>query len=164
MLPNGALFNQENLEHFSLLFQHRSQQLFLVSYLATLVSLSVIWTSDFSNVRFQCLNISMSLAASAGLGFLQFCNLNSFRTKFVLGFSFFMGVSVPQYFREYRSDHTQSGPRWVRKYIFNQCFSRFQFQQPRFYFCQFGHYLISFESSPTANFRLIFSVHLLSVR
>ncbi|KAM1088820.1 hypothetical protein ACFX19_016884 [Malus domestica] len=51
--------------------------------------------------------------ASAGLGFLQFCNLNSFRTKFVLGFSFFMGISVPQYFREYRSDHTQSGPRWL---------------------------------------------------
>ncbi|GLT71170.1 hypothetical protein SLA2020_432070 [Shorea laevis] len=39
--------------------------------------------------------------SSAGLGFLQFCNLNSFRTKFILGFSFFMGISVPQYFREY---------------------------------------------------------------
>ncbi|KAF5731905.1 putative nucleobase-ascorbate transporter 10 [Tripterygium wilfordii] len=39
--------------------------------------------------------------SSAGLGFLQFCNLNSFRTKFILGFSFFIGFSVPQYFREY---------------------------------------------------------------
>ncbi|KAL5074665.1 hypothetical protein RYX36_013649 [Vicia faba] len=39
--------------------------------------------------------------SSAGLGFLQFCNLNSFRTKFVLGFSFFLGVSIPQYFKEY---------------------------------------------------------------
>ncbi|XP_021842842.2 nucleobase-ascorbate transporter 7 isoform X1 [Spinacia oleracea] len=38
---------------------------------------------------------------SAGLGFLQFCNLNSFRTKFVLGFSIFMGLSIPQYFNEY---------------------------------------------------------------
>ncbi|KAM1177145.1 hypothetical protein ACFX1Q_017455 [Malus domestica] len=55
--------------------------------------------------------------ASAGLGFLQFCNLNSFRTKFVLGFSFFMGISVPQYFREYRSDHTQSGPRWLEDMV-----------------------------------------------
>ncbi|XP_024029033.1 putative nucleobase-ascorbate transporter 10 [Morus notabilis] len=44
--------------------------------------------------------------ASAGFGFLQFCNLNSFRTKFILGFSFFMGISVPQYFREYY--HVQS--------------------------------------------------------
>ncbi|KAJ1389909.1 Xanthine/uracil/vitamin C permease [Sesbania bispinosa] len=38
---------------------------------------------------------------SAGLGFLQFCNLNSFRTKFILGFSIFMGFSIPQYFKEY---------------------------------------------------------------
>lgn len=40
-------------------------------------------------------------AASAGLSFLQFCNLNSFRTKFILGFSLCMGLSVPQYFNEY---------------------------------------------------------------
>ncbi|XP_022763531.1 nucleobase-ascorbate transporter 4-like [Durio zibethinus] len=39
--------------------------------------------------------------ASAGLGLLQFCNLNSFRTKFILGFSLFMGLSIPQYFNEY---------------------------------------------------------------
>nr|GMD15112.1 nucleobase-ascorbate transporter 7-like [Ipomoea batatas] len=38
---------------------------------------------------------------SAGLSFLQFCNLNSFRTKFILGFSVFMGLSIPQYFNEY---------------------------------------------------------------
>ncbi|KAK7410093.1 hypothetical protein VNO78_00611 [Psophocarpus tetragonolobus] len=39
--------------------------------------------------------------SSVGLGYLQFCNLNSFRIKFVLGFSFFLGLSVPQYFIEY---------------------------------------------------------------
>ncbi|KAK1642993.1 hypothetical protein QYE76_060798 [Lolium multiflorum] len=39
----------------------------------------------------------------AGIGFLQFCNLNSFRTKFILGFSLFMGISIPQYFNEYTS-------------------------------------------------------------
>ncbi|KAH0894945.1 hypothetical protein HID58_057374 [Brassica napus] len=38
---------------------------------------------------------------SAGLGLLQFCNLNSFRTKFILGFSIFIGLSVAQYFTEY---------------------------------------------------------------
>lgn len=43
----------------------------------------------------------LCFAGSAGLGFLQFCNLNSFRTKFILGFSLFMGLSVPQYFNEY---------------------------------------------------------------
>ncbi|XP_062098225.1 putative nucleobase-ascorbate transporter 10 isoform X2 [Humulus lupulus] len=47
--------------------------------------------------------------ASTGFGFLQFCNLNSFRTKFILGFSFFMGVSVPQYFREYYHTESYSG-------------------------------------------------------
>lgn len=53
---------------------------------------------------------------SAGLGFLQFCNLNSFRVKFILGFSIFMGLSIPQYFNEYTAlrgfgpVHTKS--RW----------------------------------------------------
>ncbi|KAE8656716.1 Nucleobase-ascorbate transporter 8 [Hibiscus syriacus] len=45
--------------------------------------------------------VLFSYVSSAGLSFLQFCNLNSFKTKFILGFSFFMGLSVPQYFREY---------------------------------------------------------------
>ncbi|KAI9200329.1 hypothetical protein LWI28_006106 [Acer negundo] len=45
--------------------------------------------------------ILFGYVSSAGLGFLQFCNLNSFKTKFILGFSFFMGLSVPQFFREY---------------------------------------------------------------
>ncbi|KAL3374714.1 hypothetical protein AABB24_006285 [Solanum stoloniferum] len=36
-----------------------------------------------------------------GLSFLQFCNLNSFRTKFILGFSIFLGLSIPQYFNEH---------------------------------------------------------------
>ncbi|KAE8124174.1 hypothetical protein FH972_019081 [Carpinus fangiana] len=38
---------------------------------------------------------------AGGLSFLQFCNLNSFRTMFILGFSIFVGLSVPQYFNEY---------------------------------------------------------------
>ncbi|KAK8513372.1 hypothetical protein V6N12_052564 [Hibiscus sabdariffa] len=45
--------------------------------------------------------VLFSYVSSVGLSFLQFCNLNSFKTKFILGFSFFMGLSVPQYFREY---------------------------------------------------------------
>ncbi|WOH05248.1 hypothetical protein DCAR_0624662 [Daucus carota subsp. sativus] len=35
---------------------------------------------------------------AAGVSFLQFCNLNSFRTKFILGFSVFLGFSIPQYY------------------------------------------------------------------
>ncbi|KAE8707600.1 Nucleobase-ascorbate transporter 6 [Hibiscus syriacus] len=45
--------------------------------------------------------VLFAYVASAGLGLLQFCNLNSFRTKFILGFSLFMGLSVPQYFNQY---------------------------------------------------------------
>ncbi|XP_078439516.1 nucleobase-ascorbate transporter 6-like [Wolffia australiana] len=58
---------------------------------------------------------------AAGLGFLQFCNLNSFRTMFILGFSIFLGLSVPQYFNEYTSVagygpvHTQS--RWFNDMV-----------------------------------------------
>nr|CAB3448149.1 unnamed protein product [Digitaria exilis] len=70
--------------------------------------------------------IFFAYAGSAGLGFLQFCNLNSFRTKFILGFSVFMGLSVPQYFNEYTSVagygpvHTHS--RWFND-IINVLFS-----------------------------------------
>ncbi|KAJ8640762.1 hypothetical protein MRB53_017456 [Persea americana] len=64
--------------------------------------------------------------ASAGLGYLQFCNLNSFRTKFILGFSFFMGLSVPQYFNEHASvagnGPVNTGSRWFND-IVNVIFS-----------------------------------------
>ncbi|XP_078430376.1 nucleobase-ascorbate transporter 4-like [Wolffia australiana] len=45
--------------------------------------------------------VQFAYVASAGLGLLQFCNLNSFRSKFILGFSFFLGLSVAQYFKEF---------------------------------------------------------------
>ncbi|KAK9054511.1 hypothetical protein SSX86_025589 [Deinandra increscens subsp. villosa] len=56
-----------------------------------------------------------------GLSFLQFCNLNTFRTKFILGFSVFLGLSVPQYFNEYEAIsgygpvHTSS--RWFNNIV-----------------------------------------------
>ncbi|KMZ69528.1 Nucleobase ascorbate transporter [Zostera marina] len=62
--------------------------------------------------------ILFAYTASAGLGFLQFCNINSYRTKFILGFSFFMGLSIPQYFREYDS-LTRHGPVHTRARWFN---------------------------------------------
>ncbi|OIT34481.1 PREDICTED: nucleobase-ascorbate transporter 7-like [Nicotiana attenuata] len=55
---------------------------------------------------------------SAGLSFLQFCNLNSFRTKFILGFSVFMGLSIPQYFNEYTAINGY-GPVHTRARWFN---------------------------------------------
>lgn len=54
---------------------------------------------------------------AGGLSFLQFCNLNSFRTKFILGFSIFMGFSIPQYFNGYTAVNgygpVHTGARWV---------------------------------------------------
>uniref|UniRef100_A0A5B7AAZ5 Putative nucleobase-ascorbate transporter 6 n=1 Tax=Davidia involucrata TaxID=16924 RepID=A0A5B7AAZ5_DAVIN len=58
---------------------------------------------------------------SVGLSFLQFCNLNSFRTKFILGFSVFMGLSIPQYFNEYTAikgyGPVHSDGRWFNDVI-----------------------------------------------
>ncbi|KAF8013921.1 hypothetical protein BT93_I1703 [Corymbia citriodora subsp. variegata] len=62
--------------------------------------------------------VLFAYVAAAGLGLLQFCNLNSFRTKFVLGFSLFMGLSVPQYFEEYLFN-TGNGPVHTRSISFN---------------------------------------------
>ncbi|KAG4934304.1 hypothetical protein JHK87_048306 [Glycine soja] len=54
--------------------------------------LNIIWFYDF---------LLYVWYASAGLGYLQFCNLNNFRNKSVLCISFFLGLSIPQYFTEY---------------------------------------------------------------
>ncbi|XP_028781730.1 nucleobase-ascorbate transporter 6 [Neltuma alba] len=58
---------------------------------------------------------------AGGLSFLQFCNLNSFRTKFILGFSIFLGLSVPQYFNEYTAINgfgpVHTGGRWFNDMV-----------------------------------------------
>ncbi|KAK2974467.1 hypothetical protein RJ640_018632 [Escallonia rubra] len=59
-----------------------------------------IWSIVLYLVRLH-MYVLLPNAASAGLGLLQFCHLNSYRTKFILGFSLFMGLSVPQYFNQY---------------------------------------------------------------
>ncbi|XP_057953964.1 nucleobase-ascorbate transporter 7-like [Malania oleifera] len=56
--------------------------------------------------------------SSAGLSFLQFCNLNSFRTKFIIGFSLFMGISIPQYFNGYQIS-ARPGPLHTHTKWFN---------------------------------------------
>ncbi|KAL3515372.1 hypothetical protein ACH5RR_022274 [Cinchona calisaya] len=63
--------------------------------------------------------VLFAFMSSAGFGLLQFCNLNSFRTKFILGFSFFMGFSVPQYFNGYVLT-TGHGPVYTHSLWFNK--------------------------------------------
>ncbi|KZV56989.1 nucleobase-ascorbate transporter 4 [Dorcoceras hygrometricum] len=62
--------------------------------------------------------VLFALMSTASLGLLQYCNLNSFRTMFIIGFSLFMGLSVPRYFRDYViiSGH---GPVHTRSSWFN---------------------------------------------
>lgn len=72
------------------------------------------------------------LAASVGLSFLQFTNMNSMRNLFIVGMSFFLGLSIPEYFREYTAgalhgpSHTKA--EWVnwsfhlqRSLLFRAC-------------------------------------------
>ncbi|KAL8161598.1 hypothetical protein V2J09_013087 [Rumex salicifolius] len=58
---------------------------------------------------------------SAGLSLLQFCNLNSFKTLFILAFSVFMGLSIPHYFNEYTVIHgfgpVHTHARWFNDMI-----------------------------------------------
>uniref|UniRef100_A0A2C9V5R8 EXS domain-containing protein n=1 Tax=Manihot esculenta TaxID=3983 RepID=A0A2C9V5R8_MANES len=38
---------------------------------------------------------------TSGLEDIHYCNLNRFRTRFILGFALFMGLSMNQYFDTY---------------------------------------------------------------
>ncbi|XP_031092325.1 nucleobase-ascorbate transporter 6-like [Ipomoea triloba] len=58
---------------------------------------------------------------AGGVSLLQFCNLNSFRNKFILGFSIFLGLSIPQYFNEYIAINSygpvHTGGRWFNDIV-----------------------------------------------
>ncbi|KAI8532630.1 hypothetical protein RHMOL_Rhmol11G0228300 [Rhododendron molle] len=67
----------------------------------------------------QC--ISFAYETSAGLDLLQFCNFDKLRTKFIVGFLIFMGLSVPQYFIGYMGT-SSCGPvhthaNWFYKFV-----------------------------------------------
>lgn len=54
------------------------------------------------------------MIASVGLSNLQFVDLNSARNLFILGFAFFMGLSVPEYF----TDHPVAfAPEWLAEVV-----------------------------------------------
>ncbi|KAK2983455.1 hypothetical protein RJ640_024451 [Escallonia rubra] len=60
--------------------------------------------------------IFFSILASVGLSFLQFTNMNSMRNLFIIGVSFYLGLSIPEYFREYTALH---GPAHTNAGCFN---------------------------------------------
>jgi nucleobase transporter 1/2 len=54
------------------------------------------------------------MIAAVGLSNLQFVNLNSARNLFILGFAFFMGLSVPQYFE---ATPMSFEPHWIAEVV-----------------------------------------------
>ncbi|OVA15157.1 Xanthine/uracil/vitamin C permease [Macleaya cordata] len=70
--------------------------------------------------------VLFGLVASVGLSFLQFTNMNSTRNLFITGVAFFLGLSIPEYFRDYTAiahhgpAHTSAG--WFNDFI-NTVFS-----------------------------------------
>ncbi|CAI0560631.1 unnamed protein product, partial [Linum tenue] len=65
--------------------------------------------------------VLFGLVASVGLSFLQFTNMNSMRNLFIVGVALFLGLSIPEYFREYTSkafhgpSHTKAG--WFNDFL-----------------------------------------------
>ena len=54
------------------------------------------------------------MIAAVGLSNLQFVDLNSARNLFILGFAFFMGLSVPEYFAAHPATFA---PEWLANII-----------------------------------------------
>jgi nucleobase transporter 1/2 len=56
-------------------------------------------------------------SGAVGLSFMQFTNMNSMRSLFIVGVSLFLGISIPEYFFRYTMSalhgpaHTRAG--WV---------------------------------------------------
>ncbi|KAL2643374.1 hypothetical protein R1flu_010961 [Riccia fluitans] len=62
--------------------------------------------------------VMFGIIAAIGISSLQFVNMNSSRNIFIIGFALFMGLSVPQYFSEYRAT-AGHGPAHTHALWFN---------------------------------------------
>ncbi|RZB96441.1 Nucleobase-ascorbate transporter 2 isoform B [Glycine soja] len=73
--------------------------------------------------------VLFGIVASVGLSFLQFTNMNSMRNLFICGVSLFLGLSIPEYFREYtiRAFH---GPAHTNAGWFNDFLNTIFFSSP----------------------------------
>lgn len=122
-------------------------------------SSNLIWSRKPVNTVKIVTSLSLCWAGAVGLSFLQFCNLNSFRTKFVLGFSVFMGLSVAHYFNEYTAINgygpVHTGSRWVCKDYFQ---SIINFERSarlvKSFFHSEKHFLMKMDASLITSIRL----------
>lgn len=114
-----SFFLQENLE----LFLHPYPSPYLPHCTVCSLALWVCpWLSWVQSLVFTAgipsYGFSFGLsAASVGLSFLQFTNMNSMRNLVITGLSLYLGISVPQFFNEFLASshhgpvHTHAG--WV---------------------------------------------------
>ena len=76
----------------------------------------ILYVKTF-HMGFLFVMIFLWVTAATGISFLQFTNLNSLRSLFIVGTSLFLGLSIPQYFNEYTATAgygpVRSGARWV---------------------------------------------------
>ncbi|KAF2303016.1 hypothetical protein GH714_012638 [Hevea brasiliensis] len=70
-----------------------------------------------------------TVSVFSGLSFLQFTNMNSMRNLFITGVAFFLGLSVPEYFREYTAKAFH-GPAHTRAGWFNDFLNTIFFSSP----------------------------------
>ncbi|KAJ8761430.1 hypothetical protein K2173_001561 [Erythroxylum novogranatense] len=73
--------------------------------------------------------VMFGFVASVGLSFLQFTNMNSLRNLFITGVSLFLGLSIPEYFREYTAKAFH-GPAHTRAGWFNDFLNTIFFSSP----------------------------------
>ncbi|KAE9601192.1 hypothetical protein Lal_00024023 [Lupinus albus] len=73
--------------------------------------------------------VLFGLVASVGLSFLQFTNMNSLRNLFITGVSLFLGLSIPEYFREYTTN-AGHGPAYTKAGWFNDFLNTIFYSSP----------------------------------
>ncbi|KAJ0081062.1 hypothetical protein Patl1_10491 [Pistacia atlantica] len=73
--------------------------------------------------------VLFGLVASVGLSFLQFTNMNSMRNLFIVGVALFLGLSIPEYFREYTAKALH-GPAHSKAGWFNDFLNTIFFSSP----------------------------------
>ncbi|KAI9199043.1 hypothetical protein LWI28_026394 [Acer negundo] len=73
--------------------------------------------------------VLFGLVASVGLSFLQFTNMNSMRNLFICGVALFLGLSIPEYFRQYTATALH-GPSHTRAGWFNDFLNTIFFSSP----------------------------------
>lgn len=101
-----------------------------LSWFSTRLMISGRFGALFASIPFTMFAaiycVMFGYVGAVGLSFMQFTNMNSMRSLFIIGVSLFLGISIPEYFFRYTMSalhgpaHTRAG--WFNDYI-NTVFS-----------------------------------------